>query len=241
MKKVVIIPARYASTRFPGKPLVLIQGKPMILHVYEAAKTADVDDVAVATDDERIEQCVIKFGGKAVMTLPTHPSGTDRCGEVAQKLNLNDDDVIINVQGDEPYITKNEINALADLFSNPEIGIATLIKQIDKDEEIDDPNKVKVIKDIHNKAIYFSRLAIPYIRNKGSFNPTYFKHIGIYAYRKKYLDELIRLPESALEKSEKLEQLRWIENGYSIYTAECNYEGIGIDTPEDLKRLNQAL
>lgn len=240
MKKAVIIPARYASTRFPGKPLVLIQGKPMIQHVFEAAKTANVDDVAVATDDERIEQCVLQFGGKAVMTSPLHPSGTDRCGEVAQKLNLEDDDVIINVQGDEPFITKAEINALADLFSDPQIGIATLIKKIDREEEIEDMNKVKVIKDIHNKAIYFSRLAIPYIRNKGNFAPTYFKHIGIYAYRKKILNELIRLPESPLEKSEKLEQLRWIENGYSIYTAECHYEGIGIDTPEDLKRLQQA-
>lgn len=238
MKTFVIIPARYASTRFPGKPLVQINGKPMIQHVYEAALTSDADDVIVATDDERIRQCVAQFGGKAVMTSPLHPSGTDRCGEVAQSLQLADDDVIINIQGDEPFITKNEINSLADLFSQPQINIATLIKEIDNPDEINDPNKVKVVISKQNKAIYFSRLPIPFVRNAGSITPHYYKHIGIYAYRKQTLEQLVKLPESGLEKAEKLEQLRWLENGYEIYTAESDYEGIGVDTPNDLMTIN---
>ena len=237
MKTFVIIPARYASTRFPGKPLVQINGKPMIQHVYEAALTSDADDVVVATDDERILQCVEKFGGKAVMTSPLHPSGTDRCGEVAQSLKLSENDVVINIQGDEPFITKNEINSLAELFQNPQIQIATLIKEIDNPDEINDPNKVKVVISKQHKAIYFSRLPIPYVRNAGTVTPQYYKHIGIYAYRKQTLDQLIKLPESSLEKAEKLEQLRWLENGFEIYTAESEYEGIGVDTPDDLTRI----
>lgn len=235
----IIIPARYASTRFPGKPLALIQGKPMIQHVCEAAYTSRANRVYVATDDERIADCVRSFGGQAVMTSPALPSGTDRCGNAAKQLEVPDDDIIINVQGDEPFITGEIINQLIRQFDNPAARIATLCSKITKTEEINDPNKVKVVFDKNHKAIYFSRYTIPYLRNPEQFTPNYYKHIGIYGYTHKILQELIQLPESALEKSEKLEQLRWIENGYAIYVAECEYEGIGIDTPEDLKRVTR--
>ena len=234
----IIIPARYASTRFPGKPLTLIHGKPMIQHVYEAAKTSTADHVCVATDDDRILSCVTNFGGQAVMTSPTLPSGTDRCGEAAQQLGLQADDVVINVQGDEPFITGEVINLLIKLFDNREVQIATLTSQITRAAEVSDPNKVKVVFDKNHRAIYFSRHTIPYLRNPEQFTPKYFKHIGIYGYRYGTLRQLIQLPESDLERSEKLEQLRWIENGYAIYVAECEYEGIGIDTPEDLKAVD---
>jgi 3-deoxy-manno-octulosonate cytidylyltransferase (CMP-KDO synthetase) len=233
----IIIPARYASTRFPGKPLALINGKPMIQHVYEAACTSKADHVCVATDDERIADCVAGFGGKAVMTSPTLPSGTDRCGEAARRLQLQGDDIVINVQGDEPFITGEVINLLIKLFENPSVQIATLTSLITRPEEVNDPNKVKVVFDKNHRAIYFSRHTIPYLRNPEQFTPKYFKHIGIYGYRYSTLQRLIQLPESNLEKSEKLEQLRWIENGYAIHVAECVYEGIGIDTPEDLERV----
>ena len=234
----IIIPARYASTRFPGKPLALIHGKPMIQHVYEAARTSRADHVCVATDDERIASCVASFGGQTVMTSPTLPSGTDRCGEAARQLGLQANDVVINVQGDEPFITGKVINLLIQLFENPAVQIATLTSLITRKEEVNDPNKVKVVFDKNHKAIYFSRHTIPYLRNPEQFSPKYFKHIGIYGYRYGTLQQLIQLPESNLEKSEKLEQLRWIENGYAIHVAECVYEGIGIDTPEDLRRVN---
>lgn len=236
----IIIPARYASTRFPGKPLVLIQGKPMIQHVYEKASQANADKVVVATDDERILNCVLSFGGRAVMTSPTLPSGTDRCGEAARLLKLGSDDVIVNVQGDEPFITKEVINLLISKFDNPQVSIATLTTPITNPAEINDPNKVKLVFDKNDRAIYFSRYSIPYLRNKEQVNQyTFYKHIGIYAYRHQTLQELIKLPESTLEKCEKLEQLRWIENGYSIYVSECQYNGIGIDTPEDLHLINK--
>lgn len=234
----IIIPARYASTRFPGKPLALIQGKPMIQHVCEAALRSQAHRVLVATDDERIANCVSGFGGQAVMTSPTLPSGTDRCGAAAKELGLPDDDIIINVQGDEPFITGEVINLLIQLFENPAVQIATLTSLITRKEEVNDPNKVKVVFDKNHRAIYFSRHTIPYLRNPEQFTPKFFKHIGIYGYRYGTLQQLIQLPESDLEKSEKLEQLRWIENGYAIHVAECVYEGIGIDTPEDLRRVN---
>ncbi len=234
----IIIPARYASTRFPGKPLALIHGKPMIQLVYEAACTSMANHVSVATDDERIASCVTGFGGQTVMTSPTLPSGTDRCGEAARQLGLQADDVVINVQGDEPFITGEVINLLIKLFEDPSVQIATLTSPITRTEEVNDPNKVKIVFDKNHKAIYFSRYTIPYLRNPEQFTPKYFKHIGIYGYRYGTLRQLIQLPETNLEKSEKLEQLRWIENGYAIYVAECEYEGIGIDTPEDLRRVN---
>lgn len=233
----IIIPARYASTRFPGKPLALISGKPMIQCVYEAATQADVASATVATDDERIADCVSKFGGQVVMTSPNHPSGTDRCGEAARLLGLQPTDNIINVQGDEPFITKEVINLLVDKLKQPSISLATLTAPIANAKEIDDPNKVKVVFDKYGKALYFSRYSIPYLRNSEQYTPQYYKHIGIYGYRNQVLQELIKLSESALERSEKLEQLRWLENGYSIYVAPCQYQGIGIDTPEDLANI----
>jgi len=236
-----IIPARYASTRFPGKPLALLNGKPMIQHVCEHVAAAALNQYVVATDDDRIFQCVQSFGGNAVMTAPTHPSGTDRCGEAAQKLQLSDSDVVINIQGDEPFISANEIGLLTGVFANPEVQIATLVKPTDDPAVAQDPNKVKVVTDSNGKALYFSRLPIPYVRDANGPTPTYLQHLGIYAYRYKVLRKLILLPPSSLEQCEKLEQLRWLENGYSIHTAACHYNGIGIDTPEDLQHVQTLL
>lgn len=233
-----IIPARYASTRFPGKPLAIIHGKPMIQVVYEHVREAGLDQVAVATDDERIAECVRGFGGQVVMTSPDHPSGTDRCGEAAELLGLHDDDVIVNIQGDEPGISAKEIGLLTSLFARPEVHIATLVRPFTDPEEAENPNKVKVVLALNGKALYFSRLPIPYVRDSHSPAPTYYQHLGIYAYRYETLKQLILLPPSSLENTEKLEQLRWLENGYDIYTAPCDYRGIGIDTPEDLQRFN---
>lgn len=238
MKFIGIIPARYASTRFPGKPLALIHGKQMIQVVYEHVSQSALDDVAVATDDERIATCVQQFGGKVVMTKPTHPSGTDRCGEAALLLQLHEDDVIVNIQGDEPGISAKEINLLTKQFDNPDVNIATLVKPFDNTADAQNPNKVKAVLDSNHKALYFSRLPIPFVREPKEASPTYYQHLGIYAYRNKTLKALIQLTPSSLEKSEKLEQLRWLENGYDIYTAVCDYNGLGIDTPEDLERYN---
>ena len=234
-----IIPARYASTRFPGKPLAIIHGKPMIQVVYEHVREAGLDQVAVATDDERIAECVRGFGGQVVMTSPDHPSGTDRCGEAAALLELHDDDVIVNIQGDEPGISAKEIGLLTGLFDRPEVNIATLVKPFDDATATNNPNKVKVVLAKNQKALYFSRLPIPFLRDSHCPTPTYYQHLGIYAYRYETLKQLILLPPSPLENSEKLEQLRWLENGFDIYTAPCDYEGIGIDTPEDLQKFNQ--
>ena len=234
-----IIPARYASTRFPGKPLADIHGKPMIQVVCEHVAAAGLYKYAVATDDERIFNAVRAFGGEVVMTSPSHPSGTDRCGEAARKLELLDDDVVINIQGDEPVISINEISLLKSLFDNPDVQIATLVKPFTDATEAQSPNKVKVVMANTGKALYFSRYPIPFVRDAQCQTPTYYQHLGIYAYRYKTLQRLIQLKPSALEQSEKLEQLRWLENGFEIYAAPCNYAGIGIDTPEDLARLLQ--
>lgn len=234
-----IIPARYASTRFPGKPLADIHGKPMIQVVCEHVAAAGLYKYAVATDDERIYNAVRAFGGEVVMTSPSHPSGTDRCGEAARKLELLDDDVVINIQGDEPFISINEISLLKSLFDNPDVQIATLVKPFTDATEAQSPNKVKVVMANTGKALYFSRYPIPFVRDAQCPTPTYYQHLGIYAYRYKTLQRLIQLKPSSLEQSEKLEQLRWLENGFEIYAAPCNYAGIGIDTPEDLARLLQ--
>ena len=236
-----IIPARYTSTRFPGKPLALLNGLPMIQHVCEHVAASSLDGYAVATDDERIAQCVRSFGGNVVMTSPSHPSGTDRCGEAARLLKLTDDDVVVNIQGDEPFISIGEISLLTSLFKDPQVQIATLVKPIEEEALIQDPNKVKVVTTTSGKALYFSRLPIPFVRDEQCKKPTYLQHLGIYAYRNKTLQELIQLSPSALESSEKLEQLRWLENGFDIYTGTCHYEGIGIDTPEDLQRVQAML
>jgi 3-deoxy-manno-octulosonate cytidylyltransferase (CMP-KDO synthetase) len=237
--KIGIIPARYASTRFPGKPLALIHNKPMIQHVYERSKEADLDDLFVATDDERIKNAVENFRGKVVMTHSHHASGTDRCAEVAKLLHLNDADIIINIQGDEPFIRKEEINLLINLFDNQNIEIATLAKPISTEEELSNPNKVKVVFSKTNKALYFSRAPIPnsvYGHGASCPNAAY-KHLGIYAYRNQILQQITQLPVSALEGTEKLEQLRWLENDFAVYVAICYHESVAIDTPEDLEQL----
>ncbi|WP_214070222.1 3-deoxy-manno-octulosonate cytidylyltransferase [Mucilaginibacter sp. dw_454] len=235
-----IIPARYASSRFPGKPLVDIGGKSMIQRVYEQAKKCDhLTEVIVATDDDRIFDHVMAFGGVAVMTSADHQSGTDRCAEVAAAHPQYH--VVINIQGDEPYIDPEQITKLATCFSSADVQIATLVKRIKDEQELHNPNTPKVIVTKLSEAAYFSRSAIPHIRSEEpqnwlEFYP-YFKHIGIYGYRADVLQQITRLPISGLEKAEALEQLRWIENGYRIKVAETELETYAVDTPEDLLKL----
>lgn len=244
MNVIGIIPARYASTRFPGKPLAMIQGKPMIQHVYErVSRIASLSSVLVATDDKRIYDTVASFGGKAMMTSELHKSGTDRCGEVVKKLleqGLHPD-VVINIQGDEPFVEHTQIESLINCFNDSSVQIATLKKKITGQQELLSPNVVKIITDINNDALYFSRFPLPYQRGKEQDswleNHNYYKHIGIYAYRTDILLKLIELQQSSLEISESLEQLRWLENGYEIRVAETDHENIAIDTPEDLLKL----
>ena len=232
-----IIPARYASSRFPGKPLAEIQGKPMVQWVYERVQSSEVRDIAVATDDVRIADCVRGFGGKVVMTSPDHASGTDRCGEAAMVMQPNDNDVVINIQGDEPLISPKEIHLLANAFEDRSVQIATLVNPFQDEELLRNPNVVKVVKAKNGNVLYFSRLPIPYLRENAAPPKNYFRHIGIYAYRYGVLKEIVQLPTSELENSEKLEQLRWLEIGYTIRALACDYQGIGVDTPEDLAKL----
>lgn len=242
---VVIIPARYASTRFPGKPLVLINGKTMIQCVYDQVKsTPEISEVIVATDDDRIEAEVIRFGGKVVRTKPEHPSGTDRCFEAYQQLNKKYD-FIINVQGDEPFIQPQQIRTLAGILK-PDTQLATLIKIIEDEETLFNTNTPKVVINTDGEALYFSRQTIPYLRQFPDKNDwlkqhTFYKHIGMYAYRPDVLEKITQLAPSSLELSESLEQLRWIENGYRIQTAITDIETIGIDTPEDLLKAIQKI
>lgn len=241
MKFIAIIPARYASTRFPGKPLADMAGKPMIQRVYEQVKKA-IDEVWVATDDSRIFEVVESFGGKAVMTSPDHKSGTDRIQEAYTKVG-GGFDVIINVQGDEPFIQPEQIEALKNCFDNKDVELATLVKPFKKEdgfEALFNPNSPKVVVNKKNEAIYFSRSIVPYIRDvhhtEWLDKHTFFKHIGMYAYRSDILSEITKLPQSLLEKAESLEQLRWIENGYRIRVGYTDAETIGIDTPEDMEK-----
>lgn len=243
-----IIPARYASTRFPGKPLTLIDGKPMIRHVYErAVRSNSLTDVFVATDDERIEKEVLGFGGKVIMTSSLARSGTDRCVEALEVLEKQGKlfDVVINVQGDEPYIHPEQIDLAASCFLKPEVEIATLAIRLKSEEELFNPNIIRVVFDIHKKALYFSRNPIPFVRNhekKDWLNKQhFFKHIGIYAYRPNILRQITLLETSRLEQAESLEQLRWLENGFQIHVEITEFESIAVDTPEDLlKFLNKA-
>jgi 3-deoxy-manno-octulosonate cytidylyltransferase (CMP-KDO synthetase) len=245
MQFIGIIPARYSSSRFPGKPLALINGKTMIQRVFEQVKKTDVlSDVFVATDDNRIEKHIKDFGGKVVMTSMDHKSGTDRCFEAAfhvkSDLNIKENDVIINIQGDEPYINPLQIKQVVDCFQNEEVRIATLIKKINNKDDLFNPNVVKCIISDKKKAIYFSRQAIPYIRNKPpeewiKIQPFY-KHIGIYAYCYSMLENIVKLKQSSLEISESLEQLRWIQNDIPVYTEFTNFESIAVDTPEDIDK-----
>ena len=244
MKILGIIPARYASTRFPGKPLVDICGKSMIQRVFEqACKAETLTEVVVATDDSRIFDHVIGFGGKAVMTAPKHQSGTDRCAEVMQQ--FPEYDACINIQGDEPLIDPKQIDLLGDKLGEEEVELATLIKKIDHNEELFNQNIPKVVRKINGEAAYFSRETIPHLRgidpSEWLQKHTYYKHIGIYAYRAATLQQITRLPLSSLEKAESLEQLRWIENGYRIHTVLTDIETQAIDTPEDLKKVIQLI
>jgi 3-deoxy-manno-octulosonate cytidylyltransferase (CMP-KDO synthetase) len=247
MKFLGIIPARYASSRFPGKPLADISGKMMIQRVYEQVKTC-LDDVYVATDDERIANSVRRFGGQVVMTSDQHRSGTDRCLE-AFRIIHGDFDVIINIQGDEPFIQPSQIQALKDCFlQDPTTKLATLVKAFtakDGLESLKNPNSPKVVLNIKGEAMYFSRSVIPFLRGVEPEHwleqKTFYKHIGIYAYRTETLAEIAALPQSPMELTESLEQLRWLENGYKIKTAVTDIENLAVDTPEDLERIRQYL
>lgn len=243
MKFMAIIPARYASTRFPGKPLAVLGGKTVIQRVYEQVSSL-LDEVYVATDDERIFQAVEAFGGRAVMTRSDHKSGTDRIEEAAEKIG-SQADVIINVQGDEPFIQPSQIKTLMQLFDAPETQIGTLGKRFENIEGVENPNSPKIVTDNRGFALYFSRSPIPFVRGKERSewlaNYPFLKHLGIYAYRREVLREVTQLPQGNLEKAESLEQLRWLENGYRIRVGLTDVETVGIDTPEDLKRAEEFL
>lgn len=241
MEYIAIIPARYASTRFPAKPLALLDGKPIIQHVYKRVEKV-FDNLCVATDDERIMQTVESFGGKAVLTSSTHRSGTDRCFEAYCKLQSKAD-VIINVQGDEPFIAESQLRSVVECFNDSNTQIATLVKPFLSTanmEEIDNPNSPKVVVDNDDFALYFSRSVIPYLRgiNRSEWpkHHTFLKHIGLYAYRAHVLKEIAVMPQGELEQCESLEQLRWLQAGLRIKVGYTQIETIGIDTPDDLKR-----
>ncbi len=243
MKFIGIIPARYASTRFPGKPLALLGGRPVIQHVYEKAVAA-IGEAYVATDDQRIFEVVKAFGGQAVMTRSDHQSGTDRIEEACEKIGT-DADVIINIQGDEPFVAVSQIETLKGLFNHPQTQIGTLGKRFESIEAVMNPNSPKIVTDKTGFALYFSRSVIPYIRGKEQDvwinHFPYLKHLGIYAYRRETLYEITHLPSSSLELAESLEQLRWLENGYRIRVGITEVETVGIDTPEDLQRAEAFL
>ena len=243
MKFIAIIPARYASTRFPGKPLAKLGGKTVIQRVYEQAQ-AVLGEAYVATDDERIRQAVEAFGGQAVMTRADHKSGTDRIEEAAETIGTTAD-VIINVQGDEPFIQRSQIETLCRQFEDPQTQIATLGKRFESMEAAENPNSPKIVCDTKGFALYFSRSVIPFVRGTersewlGHF--PFLKHLGIYAYRREVLRDITKLPQSPLEIAESLEQLRWLQNGYRIRVGETDVETVGIDTPEDLQRAETFL
>ncbi|HBG71788.1 MAG: hypothetical protein A2W93_06240 [Bacteroidetes bacterium GWF2_43_63] len=248
MKFIGIIPARYASLRFPGKPLAIIAGKPMIQWVFEnASKATWLSQLFIATDDNRILQKAEMFGGKALMTASNHPSGTDRCFEAAllAGADANDEEtVIINIQGDEPFIDPAIIDQLAAAFTDPRVNIATLVRPFDSDDALFSENCMKVVVNTSGNAMYFSRSIIPFIRNprrdKFLFEQFPFRqHIGVYAYRIKTLSQLIKLQPSRLEQAESLEQLRWLENGYSIRVIETRYRGHSVDVPSDIESLKE--
>ncbi|MBQ7513275.1 MAG: 3-deoxy-manno-octulosonate cytidylyltransferase [Prevotella sp.] len=246
MKFTAIIPARYASTRFPGKPLAILGGKTVIQRVYEQVSSV-LSEVYVATDDDRIRQAVEDFGGRAVMTRADHKSGTDRIEEAMEKIEESgkwkeegEETVVINVQGDEPFIQRSQVETLMQLFDDPDTQIGTLGKPFESMEAVSNPNSPKIVVDRRGFALYFSRSVIPFVRGQEMQcwldHYPYLKHLGIYAYRREVLTAVTRLPQSALEKAESLEQLRWLENGYRIRVGLTNVETVGIDTPEDLQR-----
>jgi 3-deoxy-manno-octulosonate cytidylyltransferase (CMP-KDO synthetase) len=234
-----IIPARYASSRFPGKPLVDILGKPMIQRVYEQALQAKkLDQVIVATDDARIAEVVTAFGGRVAMSSDQHPSGTDRCAEVAQQLGVQEHDVVINIQGDEPFIDPEQIDTLCRLFESPEVQLGTLVRPFGDVETLRSDSSIKVVRNVHGDALYFSRSVIPFVRETADFHlGAYWQHIGIYGYRAGVLSVLAQMPPSQLESIEKLEQLRWLEAGYTIRTAVSTHASQSVDTPADLEKI----
>lgn len=246
MKFLGIIPARYASTRFPAKPLAMLGGKTVIQRVYEQVSGV-MDDAYVATDDERIEAAVKAFGGKVVMTSVHHKSGTDRCYEAMTRIG-GQFDVVVNIQGDEPFIQPSQLHSIQACFHDPATQIATLVKPFtpqDGLQVLQNPNSPKVVLDKNHNALYFSRSVIPYLRGVDAAEwlsrHTYYKHIGLYAYRTEVLKEITALPQSSLELAESLEQLRWLENGYVIKAGITEVETIGIDTPQDLQRAEEFL
>lgn len=240
MKKIIIIPARYGSSRFPGKPLAPIAGKPMIQHVYErVSKTDGIDDIFVATDDRRIYDSVINFGGKVLMTSDTHSCGTDRLAECAEILGLDDEDIVLNIQGDEPLIRTETIMDLINVFSDPAVYMGTLKKEITDSAELNNNNVVKVICDKNNDAVYFSRYPIPFVRNNDKIK--HYKHIGVYGYKKSFLIKYSKTEKTMLEKAESLEQLRAVENGWKIRVHETLYQTVGVDTPEQLKEAEKFM
>ena len=238
-----LIPARYASTRFPGKPLALLGGKPVIQRVYEQVASV-LDDACVATDDERIFDCVKNFGGKVVMTHTDHKSGTDRIEEAIEKIG-GDYDVIVNIQGDEPFIQKSQIETVCRCFDDEKTQIATLGKPFTDMDAVANPNSPKIVIDNNSFAMYFSRSIIPFVRGKEQAewlqHYPFLKHLGIYAYRRDVLRQITQLPQSSLEIAESLEQLRWLQNGFKIKVGLTDVETVGIDTPDDLKRAEEFL
>lgn len=236
-----IIPARYASTRYPGKPLIDIQGKTMIRRVYEqATKSKSLDRVVVATDDERIYEHVTDFGGEAVMTRENHPSGTDRCKEAVEQLD-GTYQYVINIQGDEPFIDPTQIDTLAAVLADGTTELATLIIPVKDHELLSDKGEVKVVLNTNMEALYFSRMVVPFIKGRDEkewhLHHKYYRHVGMYAYRKDVLEAITKLPVSSLEQAESLEQLRWLEHGFKIKCALTDFESHCIDTPEDVEKV----
>ncbi|MFZ7112183.1 MAG: 3-deoxy-manno-octulosonate cytidylyltransferase [Desulfatiglandales bacterium] len=242
MKTYAFIPARYGSSRFPGKPLALIAGVPMIRHVYErAALCPEIDKVFVATDDERIRQCVLEFGGEVMMTRGDHPSGTDRITEAARMINAEHDDLIVNIQGDQPLFNPAVISALVSPFKeDPTLPMSTLMCRIADEKDLSNPNHVKVVLDREGYALYFSRAPIPFYRNPDP-SDRHYKHLGLYAYRMDFLSTFVDLPAGRLETAEKLEQLRALENGYRIKVLETPMNSIEVDTPGDIGKVEDLL
>ena len=238
---IAIIPARYDSSRFPGKPLALLCGKPMIQWVYERTVAADcVDEVYIATDDEKVEQCVSGFGGKPIMTSVLHKSGSDRLSEASSILGLSDDSIILNIQGDEPVIRPEMINELSATVNQSDCPMGTLCEKFSIDDDISDPNIVKVVTNMKGEALYFSRSVIPYYRDKNATRE-YYRHVGVYAYRAGFLREMVSMPSSRLERAEGLEQLRVLDNGYKIMVKKTSFHSFGIDTPEQLTKLENKI
>lgn len=243
-KVIAIIPARYHSNRFEGKPLALINGKSMIQHVVERANAVELlSRVVVATDDERIAEAVRSFGGEVVMTKPDHATGTDRLAEAANLIDISEHDIIVNIQGDQPLFPAEVVEQVArPMLDDPALPMSTLIYKIVRPEEIEDPNHVKTVFDRHGDALYFSRAPIPFQRNPDEpAKPTYYKHLGFYAYRKGFLLTFVGLPEGEWERFEKLEQLRALEYGYTIRVVLTDHDSIEVDTPKDIKRVEEYL